>query len=1383
MSTRFTSWLKNVQRWIAKPPIRVPVRKLSRRAMLTIEPLEDRLVPATFAVNSLADLNFARRRQSAATGSILGHGNTVTLRSAIDAANLTPGGNTIKLMVPGMYNIALPGANTGADATGAFAILPSGGNLSIMNASGGAVAVNGNHLDRVFDINPNFDPANPTAAFTVTMQGFTITGGTANPGDGAAGSGGGIRDQGNASLTLTNMVVTNNSASADGGGVSMENTVSVPWKLTVNNSVISNNHAGDAGGGLETDGTGKVFVNAGTVITGNTCVNQGAGIWLDAINPGTVASVAVTNSGAGTYFFPPSVTFTSADGAGSGAQGNVVLNQNSAVVGVTIVNPGSGYDMPPIVTFAVFASPITDITTVVTLTPLQSATLSVTGAVISNNQALNGPGGGIGNAGKSAVTITNSTIQGNASGMAGGGFADQNNFGTLAVANSLFLNNTAVGDGGAIQEGGPLTSITNTQITGNLSGATGGGIFAEGTTLIVQNCTIANNTAAGNANTNQGGGGIELLTTGVGLNASTILNTTIANNKALNSAGVFGGGIDAEMFVGDLVLQNDTINANFAAEGGGIDWQGNAGSVSVTNTILAGNVSPLGVDALNRAPYSDLGGNLIGVGGGFNAFITTATTQTGTLANPLNPLLAPLGNYGGPMIGAPGAMQVLQTEALQTGSTAIGAGVFFRTPAYDERGVLHLLNGAINVGASSAVVAAPMTPTTQVKTNMPLISQKTVNGVQTTTYFVNSTSDTHTPAAGTLTLRAAIDMANQVPGNKIIELIVPGDYKITLPGANTGTNASGAFAILPSGGNVAIINASGGTAIIDGNHLDRVFDINPADDVNFNDEFTVGLQGITITNGIAQSGDGAAGSGGGIRDQGIASLTLTNVVLTNNLATADGGGLSMENTANAHWVLTINNSVISYNHAGDAGGGVETDGSSKVAVNAGTVITGNTAVNQGAGVWLDAIASATAPSAAGTVQSVAITNPGTATFGPLLGFPAVVFTSVDGKGSGAAGTLGVDQNGVPTSVTITNPGTGYDMPPTISFTFQFFVPNIVAVATLTPLQESAALNVTGAIINANAALDMLGGGIGNAGNGAVILANCTIENNFSGGTGGGFADSNNQGTLTVTNTLFLNNVAVGSGGAIQEGGPSIVITSSELLNNISGNTGGGLFANGVTLQITNSTFANNLGSGDGNGLGGGAIELQTTGAVTITNTTIVANRALNSAGTSGGAIDAGTGFTGQIALVNDTINANYAANGGGIFWAAATGSTFSVENTIIAQNFIEAGGSGVDANSSGGAFTDLGGNLIGIAGDANAGFKLASTQVGSLTNPLNPLLGPLGNNGGPVVGAAGAGFVLQTEVLLMGSTALNRGLKTGAPATDARGSKCGLTFSVGGVNA
>jgi predicted outer membrane repeat protein len=579
------------------------------RTRLNVEPLECRVVPATFNVNSTADI-------------LNPPAGVVTLRSAIEQANATPGGNTINLTVRGVYKITIPGAGEDNNQTGDFDILPTGGDLTIVNTSGGKVAVDGNHLDRVFDINPGA----ATSAFTVTMKGFTIQNGNAAPGDAAAGTGGGIRDEGNASLTLTNMIVTNNSATADGGGVAMENVVNSSYTLTINHSTISNNHAGDAGGGIETDGAGTVIINPGTVIADNTDINQGAGIYLDAIAPVT-------------------------------------------------------------------------------------ANLTVKGAFISHNSSLgtvNGLGGGISNAGNGAVTIIQSTIADNFAATTGGGFSDENNgLGTLVVQNSLFVNNTAAGNGGAIFASGPSTTITSTELRGNVSGHNGGGIFASGTTLILQNSTLANNTATGNGDGTGGGGGVELETTGAGLSGSQITDTTITNNRALNNAGANGGGIDAPAsFTGDVKLLNDTINLNFADNGGGVFWAGTTGSnFQVQNTIIAKNASSTaGPDANNPAgTFTDLGGNLIGVSGAGsgNTGFTAATTQTGTVATPLDPLLGPLQNNGGPKVGAKGHRITLETEAPLSGSPAIGKGILNGAPPTDERGFPSVVNGQINVGAVS----------------------------------------------------------------------------------------------------------------------------------------------------------------------------------------------------------------------------------------------------------------------------------------------------------------------------------------------------------------------------------------------------------------------------------------------------------------------------------------------------------------------------------------------------------------------------------------------------------------------------------------------------------------------------------------------------------
>jgi hypothetical protein len=603
----------------------------ARRSSLTLELLERRIVPAVFKVNTTADALFPP----------VGH---VTLRSAIEQANMTPGGNTIELTVPGVYKITIPPVSpddtpaTENNHTGDFDILPSGGNLTIKNTSGGKVIVDGNHLDRIFDINPNaFAGGAATPAFTVTLKGFTIENGVASPGDGATGTGGGIRDQGNASLTLTDMVVRNNRATADGGGISMENIMSTPWALTINHSTITNNHAGDAGGGIEADGSGLVSINSGTVVSYNTSISQGAGVYLDAIAAG-----------------------------GGSLQGTV----------------------------------------------LQSATLNITGTLIRGNRALSiggGFGGGICNAGNGAVTITQSTVEGNFAGATGGGFSDQNSQGSLTVKTSLFSNNAAVGDGGAIAEGNGITRIEMSEIRGNSTSANGGGVFVAGTALRMFSSTVANNTASGNGDGTGGGGGIELETTGTGANGSNITNSTITGNTALNNAGANGGGIDAPAtFTGAVFLLNDTINLNFASNGGGVFWAGTTGSIfRLQNTIIAKNFvvnGGAGPDANNPAgTFTDNGGNLIGIAGAGsgNTGFTASSTQTGTVGTPLDPLLGNLRNNGGPKVGARGFRIRLQTEAPLSGSPAIGKGLIPGSVATDERGFPSVVNSKINVGAVS----------------------------------------------------------------------------------------------------------------------------------------------------------------------------------------------------------------------------------------------------------------------------------------------------------------------------------------------------------------------------------------------------------------------------------------------------------------------------------------------------------------------------------------------------------------------------------------------------------------------------------------------------------------------------------------------------------
>ena len=414
----------------------------------------------------------------------------------------------------------------------------------------------------------------------MVLQGFTIENGfttDANNPDGPNGSGGGIRDQGNASLTLTDMLITNNSCTADGGGVSMENTTSIAWTLTVNASTITNNHAGDAGGGLETDGTGKVFVNAGTRISGNTSVNQGAGIWLDAIQNGNVmegATLTVTD----TVIDGNSATATGTVGGGIGNAGDGAVTITNSTISDNF-SQGTGGGLAD--------------------ENGQGVSVTVINSTFAGNFAL-GTGGGIDSTAL-ALNVSTTTFQNNGTGVSGGGIDFGGGTGSVMIANSLFLGNTAAGTGTGVGGGG-ISSLAGSfeasecQFTGNSTNGSGGGIFAIGTNLLVFGSTFNNNQATVN------GGAISVATT----SPSTVEVSTLVGN----TAGTDGGGIFSTVA---LSVLEDTINANSTGNiGGGISMF-NGSALTISNTIVFGNTTGFGAADVFCLSITDNGGNLIGV--------------------------------------------------------------------------------------------------------------------------------------------------------------------------------------------------------------------------------------------------------------------------------------------------------------------------------------------------------------------------------------------------------------------------------------------------------------------------------------------------------------------------------------------------------------------------------------------------------------------------------------------------------------------------------------------------------------------------------------------------------------------------------------------------
>ncbi len=263
----------------------------------TLESLEIRQVPTTFAVNTTADtvaVNLQTGKDAA--------GN-ISLRSAIMAANTQPGADTI-LLPAGTFGIQLTGTPEDGGLRGDFDIK---GDLTIEGEDPLDTVVNGNNLDRVFEV----------LSGKVTLSEMTIEGGR-------SGQGGGVLNNGG-QVTLSSVTLYNNLAVGANGA---NGTAAAPFVNPTNGQ----NGGSAAGGGIYNAKGSVTLIN--DIIAGNRAVGGqggqgGAGLGGTGA-PGTtsftrgVPDGRQINGGNG-----------AAGGAGGSAQGGGVYNATGATLTIT----------------------------------------------------------------------------------------------------------------------------------------------------------------------------------------------------------------------------------------------------------------------------------------------------------------------------------------------------------------------------------------------------------------------------------------------------------------------------------------------------------------------------------------------------------------------------------------------------------------------------------------------------------------------------------------------------------------------------------------------------------------------------------------------------------------------------------------------------------------------------------------------------------------------------------------------------------------------------------------------------------------------------------------------------------------------------------------
>jgi len=323
-------------------------------------------------------------------------------------------------------------------------------------------------------------------------------------------------------------------------------------------------------------------------------------------------------------------------------------------------------------------------------------------AVVVYQQTVNGPGADPGD--------------GSPLGPFPGGPSDPDIAGVIEGVNFnrvVVTGNFSGADGGGIFSTAPLT-IDQSDISGNTSGTNGGGIYTEAA-LMMSETTVGSagsipflSNASLTANGNQAVNGGGLFDTGV---HTTTINRSSINN---NTASSYGGAIMGHGQVG-MNINNSTISGNLAVIGAGISSNGpstiksstisyndnsvntggagvntyGTGTFTLGNTILSINTLPNGEFANCDCGHGNTNCPQI-ISLGYNLESCLSCAFSGTDQSDTYPLLKPLANNGG----------LTETHALPhtaagdtADSPAVDTGDPDNCPGADQRGVVRPADG------------------------------------------------------------------------------------------------------------------------------------------------------------------------------------------------------------------------------------------------------------------------------------------------------------------------------------------------------------------------------------------------------------------------------------------------------------------------------------------------------------------------------------------------------------------------------------------------------------------------------------------------------------------------------------------------------------------
>ena len=402
-------------------------------------------------------------------------------------------------------------------------------------------------------------------------------------------TGGGLRIEEGSTAVLGRNTVINNNTAKSGGGVYTKG-----GKVTINKSTITENKVTGNGGGICAEDNSTVTVVGGEISSNtSTGVEQtasgGGGLYtnnstvtLDKVTiTGNQATTDPRNDGGGILAAGSNLTITGStitkNTAPDCGGGLFLSHTNANITGSTIegnqAKQGAGVYL-------------NDSPDVAEADCTGSHTHNITDTKINHNTA-SSIGGGM-YVGQSNVTLTGSTLDGNASTdktYGQGGAIVAYSAGDITLDSTTVTNNYAAAGGGIYSLGTAVsdTHITlrnNTKFTGNTA-ASGAGIYLArslGNNILLElsDSAIYNNTAS------SGGGGI-FAYNGVQINAN---KASFNGNKAASGAGIYLYGQNNKVMA---ELTDSFIDNNIASDWGGGIFAYNGAEVKANNTSISNN--------------------------------------------------------------------------------------------------------------------------------------------------------------------------------------------------------------------------------------------------------------------------------------------------------------------------------------------------------------------------------------------------------------------------------------------------------------------------------------------------------------------------------------------------------------------------------------------------------------------------------------------------------------------------------------------------------------------------------------------------------------------------------------------------------------------------